>query len=122
MTFHSLISSGQYTMFGKKYGFTDINKISDYQKIVPVHNYEDLYPYIEKMLEGEQNILWHSPITWFAKSSGTTSEKSKFIPVSTESLDAGHFKSSKDVLALYYRNFPQSTIFSGKSLVLGGSY
>ncbi|MBP6456842.1 MAG: GH3 auxin-responsive promoter family protein, partial [Chitinophagaceae bacterium] len=79
-------------------------------------------PYIEKMLEGEQNILWHSPITWFAKSSGTTSEKSKFIPVSTESLDDGHFKSSKDVLALYYRNFPQSTIFSGKSLVLGGSH
>jgi hypothetical protein len=122
MLFNSLIHSGQFTAFGKKYDFQHINDIKDFKKAVPVHEYDDLKPYIQQMMEGNQNILWNSPITWFAKSSGTTSDKSKFIPVSNESLEDGHFKSAKDLLALYYRNFPQSGILTGKCLTLGGSH
>lgn len=120
--FNSLIHAGQFTMFGKKYGFDKISHIKDFKKIVPVHEYDDLKPYIMQMMEGGQNILWNTPINWFAKSSGTTSDKSKFIPVSSESLEDGHYKSAKDVLALYYHNFPQSNILAGKCLTLGGSH
>lgn len=122
MVFNSLIHSGQFTEFGRKFDFTRINHIKEYKKIVPVHEYDDLKPYIQKMMEGSQNVLWNSPISWFAKSSGTTSDKSKFIPVSNESLEDGHYKSAKDVLALYYRNYPQSGILTGKCLTLGGSH
>ena len=122
MLFNNLVHSGQFTEYGKKFGFQDIDDIKDFKKNVPVNEYEDLKPYILKMMEGNQNILWNSPVTWFAKSSGTTSDKSKFIPVSNESLEDGHFKSAKDLLALYYRNFPQSGIMSGKCLTLGGSH
>jgi hypothetical protein len=122
MLFNGLIHSGQFTEFGKKYDFQQLDSIKEFKKNVPVHEYEDLKPYIIRMMEGNQNVLWNSPITWFAKSSGTTSDKSKFIPVSNESLEDGHFKSAKDLLALYYRNFPQSGILSGKCLTLGGSH
>lgn len=122
MLFNNLVHSGQFTEYGKKFDFQHINSIKDYKKNVPVNEYDDLKPYIQKMMEGNQNVLWNSPITWFAKSSGTTSDKSKFIPVSNEALEDGHFKSAKDLLALYYRNFPQSGIMSGKCLTLGGSH
>lgn len=120
--FNNLISNGQYTELGKKYNFNQINTVRDFKAAVPIHEYDDLKPYIQKMMEGQQNILWNSPITWFAKSSGTTSDKSKFIPVSNESIEECHFKSGKDVLALYLHNFPQSAILSGKCLTLGGSH
>ena len=122
MLFNNLVHSGQFTEFGKKYDFQHIDSVREFKKNVPVNEYEDLKPYIQKMMEGNQNILWNSPVTWFAKSSGTTSDKSKFIPVSNESMEDGHFKSAKDLLALYYRNFPQSGIMSGKCLTLGGSH
>ncbi len=122
MMFNSLISSAQFTQFGKQYDFDKINQLKDFKQAVPIHTYEDMYPYIERMLHGEQNISWRSDINWFAQSSGTTSEKSKFIPVSTESLEEGQYKAGKDVLALYYRNFPQSKLMSGKVLVMGGSH
>lgn len=122
MVFNSLIHCGQFTEFGKKYGLDKVNSIKEFQNQIPVHEYDDLKPYIHAMMEGKQNVLWNSNITWFAKSSGTTSDKSKFIPVSNESLDTGHYKSAKDVLALYYRNFPQSGILTGKCLTLGGSH
>lgn len=122
MVFNSLIDSGQFTEFGRKYNFQHINSIKEYKKNVPVHEYDDLKPYIQKMMEGSQNVLWNTSISWFAKSSGTTSDKSKFIPVSNESLEDGHYKAAKDVLALYYRNFPQSGILTGKCLTLGGSH
>lgn len=122
MVFNSLINNGQFTEFGRQYSFQNINDIKEFKNNVPVHEYEDLKPYIQKMMEGTQNVLWNSPITWFAKSSGTTSDKSKFIPVSNESLEECHYKSAKDVLALYYHNFPQSGILSGKCLTLGGSH
>jgi hypothetical protein len=122
MVFNSLIQNGQFTEFGKKYDFQNINSVKDYKKAVPIQEYDDIKPYIMKMMDGAQYVLWNSPINWFAKSSGTTSDKSKFIPVSNEALEEGHFKSAKDVIALYYHNFPQSEILSGKCLTLGGSH
>lgn len=120
--FNNLVGSAQFTEYGKKYDFDKVNSIRDFKKSVPLNDYDTLKPYIHRILEGEQNILWPSPISWFAKSSGTTSDKSKFIPVSKESLDDNHFKAGKDVLALYLRQFPQSTFLSGKCLVIGGSH
>src|SRR5206468_877919 len=93
-----LIASAQYTEFGRKHGFEKIYTIQSFKQSVPISEYEDLKPYIERCMQGEQNLLWNTPINWFAKSSGTTSEKSKFIPVSEESLEEGHFQGAKDVL------------------------
>jgi len=120
--FNHLLGSAQFTEYGKKHNFEHINSISDFQKLVPINDYDTLKPYIQRILEGNQNILWPSPITWFAKSSGTTSDKSKFIPVSKESLDDNHFRGGKDILALYLRNNSQSSLTSGKCLILGGSH
>jgi len=120
--FNDLISSAQYTEFGKQYGFEKYNGVADFKSSVPINDYESLKPYIQRILEGEQNILWPSQITWFAKSSGTTSDKSKFIPISKESLDDNHYKAGKDALALYLKQFPQSDFMSGKCLVIGGSH
>jgi hypothetical protein len=120
--FNHIVGSAQFTEYGKKHGFEHINSIAEFKKSVPVNDYESLKPYIERILQGEQNLLWPSQISWFAKSSGTTSDKSKFIPISKESLDDNHFKAGKDVFALYFRQFPQSTFMSGKCLVIGGSH
>ncbi len=120
--FNDLIGSAQFTEFGKKYDFDKINSIKDFKSQVPINDYDTLKPYIHRILEGEQNILWPSPISWFAKSSGTTSDKSKFIPISKESLDDNHYKAGKDVLALYLKQYPQSNVISGKCLVIGGSH
>ena len=120
--FNHLIGSAQFTEYGKKHNFERIDSIAEFQKNVPINDYESLKPYIQRIFEGTQNILWPSPITWFAKSSGTTSDKSKFIPVSKESLDDTHFRGGKDVLALYLKDNPQSNLTSGKCLILGGSH
>lgn len=117
-----LVTSAQYTEFGRKYNFSNLFTIRDFKNAVPIHEYNDLKPYIERIMNGEQNILWNTPIYWFAKSSGTTSDKSKFIPVSDESLEDGHFKASKDVLSMYYQFKPDSELLTGKGLVLGGSH
>lgn len=120
--FNDLIGSAQFTKYGKEYGFEDINSIEDFQRQVPINDYDSLKPYIQQILEGNQNILWPSDVNWFAKSSGTTSDKSKFIPVSREALDDNHFKAGKDVIALYLSQYPESKIMSGKCLVIGGSH
>lgn len=117
-----LVTSAQYTEFGRKHNFSNLFNVRDFKAAVPVHEYDDLKPYIERIMGGEQNILWNTPIYWFAKSSGTTSDKSKFIPVSDESLQDGHFKAAKDVLTMYYRFNPESELLTGKGLVLGGSH
>lgn len=120
--FHDLISQAQYTEFGKKYQFDKVYTINEYKKRFPVQDYETLKPYIQRIMEGEQNVLWNTPIRWFAKSSGTTSDKSKFIPVSQESLNDCHYRSGRDVLTLYYHNFPESDLLTGKALAIGGSH
>ena len=117
-----LVTAAQYTEFGKKYNFSKLFSLKEFKRSVPIHEYEDIKPYILRMMNGEENVLWNTPINWFAKSSGTTSDKSKFIPISEESLQDNHFKASKDVLTTYYNNFPGSDLLTGKSLVIGGSH
>ena len=117
-----LVTTAQYTQFGHQYNFENLFNIRDFKNTVPVREYDDFKPYIERMMDGEENILWPTPVKWFAKSSGTTNDKSKFIPVSEESLKDGHYKASKDVLTLYYNNFPASDLLTGKGLVIGGSH
>ncbi|MBL0055209.1 MAG: GH3 auxin-responsive promoter family protein [Chitinophagaceae bacterium] len=117
-----LVTAAQYTEFGKKYGFSKLFNVKEFKKRVPIHEYDDIKPYILRMMEGEENILWNTPVKWFAKSSGTTSDKSKFIPISEESLAQNHFQASKDVLSNYYKNFPSSDLLTGKGLVVGGSH
>lgn len=117
-----IVTSAQYTEFGRKYNFSALFNVREFKSAVPIHEYDDLKPYIERIMKGEQNILWDTPIYWFAKSSGTTSDKSKFIPVSEESLHDGHYKASKDVLSLYYQYNPNSELLTGKGLVIGGSH
>ena len=117
-----LVTSAQYTEFGRKYNFSQLFNVKAFKQAVPIHEYEDMKPYIERIMQGEQNILWNTPIYWFAKSSGTTSDKSKFIPISDESLQDGHYKASKDVLSLYYQYNAESALLTGKGLVIGGSH
>ena len=117
-----LVTQAQYTEFGRKHNFSKLFTIKDFKKRVPIHEYDDIKPYINQMMKGENNILWNTPINWFAKSSGTTSDKSKFIPVSDEILKDNHFRASKDVITNYYKNFPDSDLLTGKSLVIGGSH
>ncbi|MFT3826441.1 MAG: GH3 auxin-responsive promoter family protein [Chitinophagaceae bacterium] len=117
-----LVTSAQYTEFGRKYNFSSLFNIRAFKQTVPIHEYDDIKPYIQRIMNGEQNILWNTPIYWFAKSSGTTSDKSKFIPVSEESLQDGHYKAAKDVLTMYYNFNPDSDLLTGKGLVLGGSH
>lgn len=117
-----IVTSAQYTEFGRKYNFSRLFNIKSYKQAVPIHEYNDLKPYIQRIMNGEQNILWNTPIYWFAKSSGTTSDKSKFIPVSEESLQDCHYKAAKDVLTMYYNFNPDSELLTGKGLVIGGSH
>ncbi len=120
--FKKLISSAKDTEWGKKYDFRSITSYEEFKNRVPVSEYDALKPYIDRVRAGEQNILWNSEIKWFAKSSGTTSDKSKFIPVSYESLEECHFKAGKDLLSIYCNNHPDSNIFEGKALAMGGSH
>jgi len=120
--FEQLVAGAENTEWGKTYGYKSIENLAQFKERVPIQNYDTLKPYIERMLKGEQNVLWPSEIRWFAKSSGTTSDRSKFIPVSEESLEECHFKGGKDMLTLYFNNRPNARIFTGKSLTLGGSH
>jgi hypothetical protein len=117
-----LVTSAQYTEFGRRHRFSRLFSAKAFKNEVPIHEYDDLKPYIERIMEGEQNVLWNTPLNWFAKSSGTTSDKSKFIPVSEESLVDCHFKAAKDILTMYYNFNPESDLLTGKGLVIGGSH
>jgi hypothetical protein len=109
------------TTWGIQYGFESISSIEEYQLRVPISTYDDVKPYINRLREGEQNLLWPTEIKWFAKSSGTTSDKSKFIPVSNEAMEDCHFRAGKDVIAFYTKQKPDSSVLKGKTLTLGGS-
>lgn len=117
-----LITHGQYSELGRKYGMTNLFSVKEFKKAVPIHEYNDLKPYIERLMAGEQNLLWDTPVTWFAKSSGTTSDKSKFIPITEEGLQDCHYQGMKDQLSLYYNYNPESDLLTGKGLVIGGSH
>ncbi len=117
-----LVTSAQFTEFGRQYDFNKLFTTKSFKQAIPIQDYSDLKPYVERIMAGEQNLIWNTPINWFAKSSGTTSDKSKFIPVTQESLEDCHFKAAKDVLALYYMYNPESDLLTGKGLVVGGSH
>lgn len=117
----NLLRNAENTVLGKKYDFSGIKSYTAFSERVPIVTYEDLQPYIERARKGEPNVFWNTPIKWFAKSSGTTDAKSKFIPVSNEALEDCHFKAGKDMLCLYLNNNENSQLFTGKSLRLGGS-
>jgi len=117
-----LITHGEYTQFGVKYQFSEIFNLRKFKATVPIHEYEDLKPYIDQIMNGEESVLWNTPVEWFAKSSGTTNDKSKFIPITKESIEDNHFQASKDVLTIYYQKYPDSDLLTGKGLVVGGSH
>ncbi|MGC4041302.1 MAG: GH3 auxin-responsive promoter family protein [Flavobacterium sp.] len=117
----NLIRSSEETVVGQKYDFESIRSYQTFAERVPIATYEDLEPMIELTRKGAQNVFWNTPIKWFAKSSGTTNAKSKFIPVSSEALENCHYKGSKDLLCMYLNNNENSEMFLGKSLRLGGS-
>ena len=117
----NLIRSSEETVIGQKYDFGSIKSYQTFAERVPIATYEDLEPMIELTRKGAQNVFWNTPIKWFAKSSGTTNAKSKFIPVSNEALEDCHYKGSKDLLCMYLNNNENSEMFLGKSLRLGGS-
>jgi hypothetical protein len=118
---HNLIKTAESTLFGQKHDFGNIINYRQFVEKVAVATYEDLEPLISQSRQGENNIFWPSTIKWFAKSSGTTNAKSKFIPVSNEALENCHYKAAKDLLSLYLNNNEDSEMFTGKSLRLGGS-
>ncbi|MFZ6052939.1 GH3 auxin-responsive promoter family protein [Halocola ammonii] len=119
--FHRMLHIARETEFGREHNFQSIRSFSDYQKAVPIRRYEDYEKYISKLRKGEQNVLWPTRLKWFAKSSGTTNHRSKFLPVSKEALEDCHYKGGKDLLAMYYDSYPEADVYGGKSLVLGGS-
>jgi hypothetical protein len=121
-TLYKLLAKASTTEWGIKYGYSSISSIKDYQNRIPVQTYEDIIPYVERLRTGEVNLLWPGEIKWFAKSSGTTSTKSKFIPMSREALEECHYRGAKDILAIYTMQKPDTRIFSGKGLTLGGSH
>jgi hypothetical protein len=120
--FKKLMEAGRDTEWGQRYDYKSIASVEDFKNRVPASNYDDIRDDIERVRQGEQNILWPTDIKWFAKSSGTTGDKSKFIPVSAESLAECHFKGGKDMLSIYCNNYPETNIFSGKGLTLGGTH
>lgn len=119
--FLNLMKTNEKTILGKQFGYDSIRSYGDFAERVPLFKYEEFEPYIERARQGENNIFWPEPIRWFAKSSGTTNAKSKFIPVSNEALENCHYKAAKDLLCLYLNNNEDSQLFTGKSLRLGGS-
>lgn len=120
--FRKLINAGRFSEWGRTYDYASIRTIKDFQQRVPVQDYDSIKPYINRLRQGEQRLLWSSEVKWFAKSSGTTSDKSKFIPVTSEALEDCHFKGGKDLLSIYCNNHPDTGLFNGKLLSLGGSH
>lgn len=119
--FKNLISNAINTSWGKQHNYAQIHSIADFKNQVPIQDYNSLKPFIERAREGEKDVLWPGETKWFAKSSGTTEDKSKFIPVTPEALETCHYKGGKDLISLYIKYKPDSKMFTGRGLVLGGS-
>ncbi len=119
--FEELCAAGKLTEYGRSFGMGDVKSYEDFCRNVPLSDYESMRPYIDRTMNGEQGLLWPGETKWFAKSSGTTSTRSKLIPVTKESIDDCHYKGGKDLLALYYHNHPNRKLYNGKHLIIGGS-
>jgi hypothetical protein len=117
--FTYLIEKGRDTEWGKAHGYESIQTIREYQNQVPIQDYNSLKPFIDRAIKGEKNVLWPGETKWFAKSSGTTQDKSKFIPVTRETLETCHYKGGKDLISFYMQYKPDSRMFTGRGLVLG---
>lgn len=117
-----LLEKGRHTVWGKQHHFGNIHSYNDFTKQIPLHTYDDLKPCINRMINGEDNILWPGKVTWYAQSSGTTNDKSKFIPVTHDILHKCHYQGGFDSVALYLHTNPNSHFFSRKGLILGGSH
>lgn len=116
-----LVATAKNTVWGKLHRFSTIKSYTDFKNAVPLQDYNSLFPFIQRAMDGELNVLWPKKTNWFAKSSGTTEAKSKFIPVTKDSLEECHYKGGKDLLALYYSNHPKRKLYNGKHLIIGGS-
>lgn len=116
-----LVATAKNTVWGKLHRFSTIKSYTDFKNAVPLQEYNSLFPFIQRAMDGELNVLWPKKTNWFAKSSGTTEAKSKFIPVTKDSLEECHYKGGKDLLALYYNNHPKRKLYNGKHLIIGGS-
>ncbi|PIF05194.1 MAG: hypothetical protein CSA36_08070 [Draconibacterium sp.] len=121
-TLFELINSAKNTDWGKKHDFSKITSIPAFQHALPLQDYNDVKPWVERLINGERDLLWPGEIKWFAKSSGTTSSKSKFIPVTKEAIEFCHMRGPRDVFAQYIKNFPGTRVLKGKTLTLGGSH
>ncbi len=117
-----LLKNGGQTYYGQEHQFSQIRNKDDFRNKLPINNYESLRPYLDKIIvEKQQNVLWNKPVKWFAMSSGTTEERSKYIPVTEESLKGGHYRCGEQMLSIYAMNHPHSKYILGKTLILGGS-
>ena len=120
-TLNFLIYSAQQTSFGKKYDFDIITSKESFQSHIPLSDYDSLKPYIDREISGEENVLWPGKTSWFAKSSGTTAQRAKLLPITVDSLYENHYAGGKDLLALYYQNFQNRKLYNAKHLIVGGS-
>lgn len=116
-----LVTTAKDTEWGKRHSFGEIKGYPSFTSRMPIQEYDDIKPYVDRIFNGEQNVLWPTEIKWFAKSSGTTNDKYKLIPVSRETLEECHYKGGKDLLSLYYHQFPNRKLYKGKHLIVGGS-
>ena len=117
-----LVRTAAQTEWGTQHHFDQIHSYEDFARAMQVNTYEELKGYIDRMRHGEKDILWPGQVRWYAKSSGTTNDKSKFIPVSKQGLKDTHYMGGTDAVALYLRSNPKSRLFSGRALILGGSH
>ncbi|MEM7656367.1 MAG: GH3 auxin-responsive promoter family protein [Bacteroidota bacterium] len=120
--FEDLLEKGKDTKWGKHFGYGSIQTLRQFQEQVPLSSYEEIHPWIQRAFDGEEDVLWPGRTVWFSKSSGTTNDKSKFIPVTPEAMEDCHFRAGQDFLAVYLENKPESKLFTGKSLSIGGSH
>lgn len=120
--FQQLLGQGRKTAWGRKHGYESIRSLDGFRQRVPISTYEQLFPWIERSIQGEKDVLWPGEISWFSKSSGTTNDKSKYIPVSGAALDECHYRAGQDMLAMYLDKRPESRLFTGKTLSIGGSH
>lgn len=119
---HNLTKAAAHTEWGRQHDFAGLNSYEDFASSSPVNTYEDLKQAIDRMRQGERDVLWPGQVRWYAKSSGTTNDKSKFIPVSSQGLHDTHYAGGRDAVVWYLANNPQSSLFDGKALILGGSH
>ena len=121
-TLHYLLRKAKDTWWGKHYNYKEMHSLNTFKNSVPLQTYEDIKPFVDRLRDGETDLLWPGDVKWFAKSSGTTSDKSKFIPVTKDALEDCHLRGPKDVFAIYIRNYPETKVLKGKTLTLGGSH